>query len=149
MTGFKLTISRLLMIGISQYQSTDRRFIHFYLLIYSLEDGLTIGQIQTKLLFNQIHPNGKKKCKKRLAKKIKKYFNFQTITTDNSKHIFRFHTKQYYILYQTSNNNFHQTILFIKYFSIFFNTFTGKQLLHTFPEFITSNTVIFREFLQN
>ena len=50
-----------------------------------------------------------------MAKKIKKYSHFQTITTNNRKHFFRFHIKQYwhfhrvtpkqyYTLFQTSNN---------------------------------------------
>ena len=62
-----------------------------------------------------MHENLKHAIKKHLAKKIKKYSHFQTITTNNSKHFFRFHirqywhfhwvtSKQYYTLFQTSNN---------------------------------------------
>ena len=43
MTGFNLTISRLLLIGIDWYPSTNRRFIHSYLFIHSHKGGLTIG----------------------------------------------------------------------------------------------------------
>ena len=61
-----------------------------------------------------MHKNLKLYVKKHLAKKIKKYSHFQTITTNNSKH-FRLHIKQYwyfhwvilkqyYTLFQTSNN---------------------------------------------
>ena len=59
--------------------------------------------------------NLKHTVKKHLAKKIKKYSHFQTITTNNSKHFFTFHIKQYwhfhwvtpkqyYTFLQTSNN---------------------------------------------
>ena len=62
-----------------------------------------------------MHENLKHTLKKHLAKKIKKYSHFQAITTNNSKHFFRFHIKQYwhfhwvtpkqyYTLFQTSNN---------------------------------------------
>ena len=62
-----------------------------------------------------IHENLQHTVKKHLSKKIKKYSHFQTITNDNSKHFFRFHNKQYwhfrwvtpkqyYTLFQTSNN---------------------------------------------
>ena len=62
-----------------------------------------------------MHENLKHTIKKHLVKKIKKYSHFQTITTNNSKHFFRFHIKQYwhfhwvtpkqyYTLFQTSNN---------------------------------------------
>ena len=62
-----------------------------------------------------MHENLKYAIKKNLAKKIKKYSHFQTISTNNSKHFFRFHIKQYwnfhwvtpkqcYTLFQTSNN---------------------------------------------
>ena len=62
-----------------------------------------------------MHENIKHTVKKHLAKKTKKYSHFQTITTNNSKHFFKFHIKQYwhfhwvtpkqcYTLFQTSNN---------------------------------------------
>ena len=61
-----------------------------------------------------MHENLKHTVKKHLAKKIKKHSHFQTITTNNSKN-FRFHIKQcwhfhrvipkqYFTLFQTSNN---------------------------------------------
>ena len=61
-----------------------------------------------------MHENWKHTVKKHLIKKIK-YSYFQTVTTNNSKHFFRFHIKQYwhfhwvtpkqyYTFFQTSNN---------------------------------------------
>ena len=61
-----------------------------------------------------MHENLNHTVKTRLAKKIKKYFHYQTITTNNRKHVFRdyitqywhFHRvtpNQYYTLYQASN----------------------------------------------
>ena len=62
-----------------------------------------------------MHENLKHTVKSHLTKKIRKYSHFQTITTNNSKHFIRFHIKQYwhfhwvtpkqyYTLFQTSNN---------------------------------------------
>ena len=47
MAGVKLTIGRLLLIGIYWSQSTNRRFIYFHLFIHSHKGGLTIGPIRT------------------------------------------------------------------------------------------------------
>ena len=62
-----------------------------------------------------MNENLKHTVKNILPKKIKKYSHFQIITTNNSKHFFTFHIKQYWCfhwvtskqydtLFQTSNN---------------------------------------------
>ena len=85
------------------------------------------------MFFNQSHFNGwkpKAYSEKTFGKKKKKYSHFQTITTNNSKHFFTFHIKQYwhfhwvtpkqyYKLFQTSNN------------------------IDTFREFLVNNTTRF------
>ena len=45
MTRFKLTIGRLLLIGIYRYQSTNRSFIYSHLFKYSHKGGLSIGHM--------------------------------------------------------------------------------------------------------
>ena len=45
-----------------------------------------------------MHENLKHTVAKHLTKKIKKYLHFQTVTTKNGKHFFRFHIKQYWQL---------------------------------------------------
>ena len=49
MTWVKLTIDRLLLIGIYWYQSTSRRFIHSHLFIHSHMGGLTKGDYQIRV----------------------------------------------------------------------------------------------------
>ena len=67
------------------------------------------------MVIKYVHENLKHTVKKHMAKKIKKYSHFEIITTNNRKHFFRFHIKQYwhfnrvtpkryYTLFQTSNN---------------------------------------------
>ena len=49
MSGVKLTVGRLLLIGIYWYQSTNRRFIHSHLFIHSHKGGVTIDYYQTRV----------------------------------------------------------------------------------------------------
>ena len=88
-----------------------------------------------------------KKKKKKIIKKLKKYSHFQTITTNNSKQFFRFHIKQYwhfhgvapkqyYILFQTSNNTDIFRELLVR------NCYTHFQSL-------SNNADLFKEFLRN
>ena len=49
MTGVKLTVGRRLPRGIYWYQSTNRRFMHYHLIIYSHKGGLTIGYYQARV----------------------------------------------------------------------------------------------------
>ena len=49
--------------------------------------------------------NLKHTVKKHLAKKLKKYSHFQTITTNNSKHFFRFLIRQYWHFIELLPNN--------------------------------------------
>ena len=49
MTGIKLAIVKLLLIGIYWYQSTRTRFIHSHLLIHSHKDDLTTGYYQARV----------------------------------------------------------------------------------------------------
>ena len=63
-----------------------------------------------------MHENLKHTVKKHLAKKFKKYSHFKTITTSNIKQYWHFHRvtpKQYYTLFQTSNNTDIMTIAII------------------------------------
>ena len=43
-----------------------------------------------------MHKNLKHVVKKHLAKKLKNYLHFHTLTINNSKRFFRFHTKKYW-----------------------------------------------------
>ena len=80
-----------------------------------------------------MHENLKHTVTKHVSKKIKKYFHFQTITTNNRKHFFRFYIKKADAFIELLPNNTtdfsrHQTIL---------------------TKFILSDTDIFRGFLTN
>ena len=48
------------------------------------------------MVIKYMHENLKHTVKKHMAKKIKKYSHFEIITTNNRKHFFRFHIKQYW-----------------------------------------------------
>ena len=100
------------------------------------------------------HENLKYTVMKHLTKKIKKYSNFQTVTTNNSKRFFRFYIKQYwqfqgvntkwyYILFQSScqtiftlSESYYQTTVYI--FSEFISNITD-----TFRELLPNNTTHF------
>ena len=109
--------------------------------------------IRAILMVKKIHAwkskaySKKKKKKKKIIKKLKKYSHFQTITTNNSKQFFRFHIKQYwhfhgvapkqyYILFQTSNNTDIFRELLVR------NCYTNFQSL-------SNNADLFKEFLRN
>ena len=88
------------------------------------------------------HENLKHTAIKHLAKIKKKYSHFQTITTNNSKHVSDFisnNTDSFMELLPNNATHFHrhQTILT-------FSESYWQTILHTFPEFISSNTDIFR-----
>ena len=109
-----------------------------------------------EIVFNQSHPNGQKihawkpkaySNKTFCQKNKKKYSHFQTITTNNSKHVSDFisnNTDSFMELLPNNTTHFsrHQTILT-------FSESYWQTILHTLPEFISSNTDIFREFLPN
>ena len=54
-----------------------------------------------------MHENLNHTVKTRLAKKIKKYFHFQTITTNNRKHFFRVYIKQYWHFHRVTPNQYY------------------------------------------
>ena len=98
---------------------------------------------------NYMHENIKHAVIKHLTKKIKTYSDFQTVTTNNSKHFFKFHiiqywqfqgatTKWYYTLFLSSNQIIH-TISESYY----------HTRINTFQEFISNITDTFWEFLPN
>ena len=94
-----------------------------------------------------LHEDLKHTVIKHLAKKIKKYSHFQIITTNNSKHVSDFisnNTVSFMELLPNNTTPFprHQTILT-------FSESYWETILHIFPEFISSNSDIFREFLPN
>ena len=72
-----------------------------------------------------MYENLKHTVKKHLAQKIKKYSHFQAITTNNGKHFFRFHIKQYWHIHRV----------------------TAKQYYTLFQTW--NNTGIFRDFIPN
>ena len=119
-----------------------------------------------------MHENLKHTVKRHLAKKIKKYSHFQTITISNSKHFFRFYFKQHwhfswvtpkqnYTLFQTSNNTniFREllvnittcfSIIYIKQYWHFQRVPSKLTIVKNFFRvYISHNNDTFRELLPN
>ena len=82
-----------------------------------------------------MHENLKHTVKKHLAKKIKKYSHFQTITTNNSKH-FRFHIKQYWYFHWVIPKQYYTLPDIKQYWD--FQRVTGKQYYTL--QFTSTNT---------
>ena len=108
------------------------------------------------MFFNQSHPNGqniyawkpKASSNKSFDQKIKKYSHFQTVTTNNSKHFLRFHTKKYW-QFQEVTTKWYYTRLQSSYQTLTLSESYYPTRVNTFSDFITNITDTFRELLPN
>ena len=110
-----------------------------------------------EIVFNQRHPNGQKihawkpkaYNKEHLAKKLKKYSHFQTITINNNKHFFRFHIKQYWHIHWVTPKQY-DTFPNIKQYWHFQRVSSKLNYSkNNFLEYISHNNDTFRELLAN